>query len=724
MVFAAAMLPKIGRPRDGCGCCDAAVRQSLFYRMLPRMEKLLWVFTPVFLATLFVAWRHWRGRALSRQGLHVGFSLLLLFYALGTMGLGIFWVANQQLPVFDWHYLFGYATVLLLAVHMAFNLGTVWRYLQTRLRGGHPGATGAAASARAAAPMGGRRPLLGAMGLGGIAVATGLGYVVGLRHGRTELHIAAAAGPGTAGAAANLAAAPAQAWAVVERFHAVSGHSRSGVFRRAASADWGLAPPPFKAYPNAPTVRLPPLRATALAAEAAPQAPDLATVGSWLWHTAGISERRGGIAFRTGPSSGALFATELYLLALQVQGLATGLWHYGPKDHQLHRLHRDEPADRAATQAVLAALAPGALPPGCTAVIVATAIFARSGHKYGDRTYRYVTADLGHALENLTVVARTTGVHTCRLLPLFDDQVIGEALALELRREAVLAVAALAPAPAPGASAVSTPTQVATGWQMALGPALMTSALPDMTGAGPTPLGLTHAMQLATSLRAGTATGTGHGGGLATAAPTTQPTTPPKVPAAANHALPDARSLHADWRGVIARRRSVRRFSSVPISQQALADILAAMTSAPAVLSTAVRVDVLTAAVEDLEPASWRHDAAARSLQRRVVHGEAQRRRQRAAALDQDVIGDAAVVFVLSLDRATLLAEPLGPARAWRHGFIEAGLVGERLYLAAGALGLGVCGVGAFYDDEASALVGVDAAREWVVHFAALGVPA
>jgi hypothetical protein len=29
--------------------------------------------------------------------------------------------------------------------------------------------------------------------------------------------------------------------------------------------------------------------------------------------------------------------------------------------------------------------------------------------------------------------------------------------------------------------------------------------------------------------------------------------------------------------------------------------------------------------------------------------------------------------------------------------------------------------VGAFYDAEAEALVGVDPAREWVLHFAALG---
>jgi nitroreductase len=79
---------------------------------------------------------------------------------------------------------------------------------------------------------------------------------------------------------------------------------------------------------------------------------------------------------------------------------------------------------------------------------------------------------------------------------------------------------------------------------------------------------------------------------------------------------------------------------------------------------------------------------------------------------------------VLSIDRAAFAADALGPARGYRHAFLEAGLVGERVYLEAGARGLGVCGVGAFYDAEAAALVGIDPAREWVVHFAALAVKA
>jgi len=67
--------------------------------------------------------------------------------------------------------------------------------------------------------------------------------------------------------------------------------------------------------------------------------------------------------------------------------------------------------------------------------------------------------------------------------------------------------------------------------------------------------------------------------------------------------------------------------------------------------------------MQGLATASWRYVQDAHVLQLRVRHDDGLRRRSRAAALDQDVIGDAA-----------------------------------------------------------AALVGVDPRHEWIVHFAALGV--
>jgi SagB-type dehydrogenase family enzyme len=167
----------------------------------------------------------------------------------------------------------------------------------------------------------------------------------------------------------------------------------------------------------------------------------------------------------------------------------------------------------------------------------------------------------------------------------------------------------------------------------------------------------------------------------------------------------------------------VRRFADGPLPLQDLSGLLAGLKVQVPLLSPAVRVDVVAQAVAGLAPGAYRFDPVRHALLPRVVPAGG-RARARAAALDQDVIGAAAAVLVLSADRAVLAADALGAARGYRHAFLETGLVGERIYLQAAARGLGACAVGAFYDAEAEALVGVDPAREWVFHFAALGLRA
>jgi SagB-type dehydrogenase family enzyme len=195
-------------------------------------------------------------------------------------------------------------------------------------------------------------------------------------------------------------------------------------------------------------------------------------------------------------------------------------------------------------------------------------------------------------------------------------------------------------------------------------------------------------------------------------------------------ALPPAAAITPNVFNIIAARRSIRRFAKTPLALSALSGVLAGMMGrhTPPILSAAVRVNVVVHAVVGLRPGSYRYDPDLHALLPRRVPAEqgaeqGLRAATQAAALDQDVIGDAAVVFVLAIDRADFSADPAGPARGYRHAFLEAGLVGERIYLEAGARGLGACAVGAFYDEEATTLISVDPAHEWVVHFAALGVP-
>ena len=60
--------------------------------------------------------------------------------------------------------------------------------------------------------------------------------------------------------------------------------------------------------------------------------------------------------------------------------------------------------------------------------------------------------------------------------------------------------------------------------------------------------------------------------------------------------------------------------------------------------------------------------------------------------------------------------------RGYRYTWIEAGHLGQNLYLVAGALGLAPVSVGGFYDGEANALLGV-AENEQAIYAVCIGVP-
>ena len=76
--------------------------------------------------------------------------------------------------------------------------------------------------------------------------------------------------------------------------------------------------------------------------------------------------------------------------------------------------------------------------------------------------------------------------------------------------------------------------------------------------------------------------------------------------------------------------------------------------------------------------------------------------------LDQRWLTNAGVhfLFVSNLD---VLDGTCG-ARGYRYAMLPAGRMGQRLYVAATAMGLGCCGIGALYDGEAAALLGLNEA--------------
>jgi SagB-type dehydrogenase family enzyme len=89
------------------------------------------------------------------------------------------------------------------------------------------------------------------------------------------------------------------------------------------------------------------------------------------------------------------------------------------------------------------------------------------------------------------------------------------------------------------------------------------------------------------------------------------------------------------------------------------------------------------------------------------------------AALGQTLVMAASVTFIWTalVERSRWKYRQ----RAYRYIYLDAGHIGENLYLAAGALGLGACAIGAFYDDKVNSIIGVDGIEETVIYMATVG---
>jgi SagB-type dehydrogenase family enzyme len=89
------------------------------------------------------------------------------------------------------------------------------------------------------------------------------------------------------------------------------------------------------------------------------------------------------------------------------------------------------------------------------------------------------------------------------------------------------------------------------------------------------------------------------------------------------------------------------------------------------------------------------------------------------AALGQMIVREAQTTFIWSA--VTARSKWKYRQRAYRYIYLDAGHIAENLYLAGEALGLGVCGIGALFDDMVNELVGLDGFKETVIYMATVG---
>jgi SagB-type dehydrogenase family enzyme len=522
-------------------------------------------------------------------------------------------------------------------------------------------------------------------------------------------------------------------------YHERTKHSWASVRAGPHGLDWDNQPNPFRTYDGVERVEFArggELKAVGTraaliggagssgsAANSAASVPfDRESLGRILWYSLAISrwkQVRGTefrYSLRVNPSSGNLHPTECHVALPRCGGdLEAGLFHYRALDHRFERRGRGD-----AIGALLAAANVAPIPE-TRALVAFTSIFWREAWKYRSRAYRYCLLDLGHALVSLAAAAATFGLRASAL-GWFDDEAVARALAIEGGDERPLLLVRL---DAVNGSATSASARESSG------PLVHSGGTPNRLSEDENHHPLLLGMHQSTELEA----------------PLPEcPKPAPRAPSSSSESSSEPGAIAIDLDEMAAAHAALADESLAVTTRRRRSAIdhdpdRSTMTRAEfAALLAALRSDVgdewradwrgnlnggpgehfvflyiYVHRVSGLSPGLYRFEPERGLLQLRTGDFRAQAAR---LSLEQTLAGNAtfAVSMVGDLERA---ASTFG-CRAYRFVYTEAGVFGQRLYLAAESLGFQSTGIGAFYDDEVHRFLGLEGrARQVVYHFAA-----
>lgn len=504
-------------------------------------------------------------------------------------------------------------------------------------------------------------------------------------------------------------------------YHEATKHTYLSVHRSGWSLDWDNQPNPFRRWAGAPRVELPapkptPTRATSacllqLGDERDGRWPEsaLPAVSSLLHHALAVSAWKAvpgtdvRYSLRVNPSSGNLHPTECWLAAAGLADLPDGLYHYDVRGHALE-CRRAGPAVSALVQAA-------GLPTGGRGLIaVLGSIFWRESWKYRDRAYRYCLHDAGHAAGALASAACALDL-PARVHGHFADAEVHALCALHGTGEQPLLLVDLRerpPADAPAPPAAPATLGAPRGEPNALSreeflwPLIDGAHASTLLPRGPCP-----------SARAG--------------APPPPSPDATSAGAAARLALPPGTAGTREHAEVARGRRSAIDY--LPEARTDLAGFAGLLREACTLppcdfLGTApptggrpparlVALYVYAHRVDGLPPGCWLYLPDEHALT--LVRAGDVRSLAAGLSLGQELAGHAIAAFsmVADFDRALSVFGN----RGYRHAHVEAGLIGQGLYLAAEARGLQATGIGAFYDDDVHRALGLlGGARQVIYH--------
>lgn len=480
------------------------------------------------------------------------------------------------------------------------------------------------------------------------------------------------------------------------QYHNLTSYHRDGM--EGHSLDWQNRPSLFKTYPGIKPVPLPKkphLPKQALSHLIAPSRSKPARVLNiddlsmilLLTDTLTAKSSHGGEKFyyRSVASAGALYPTEIYLGTRTVDGLNDGLYHFDISGHNLIPLRKGD------LTASITMSTQGIEHSSPSLVFFLSAIYFRSAWKYRNRSYRYHLLDTGHLLENLRLSLNSVDLPSVLSYD-FDDTKINHLLGLDKKKEICLAICWVAGTGVCGkkepqelhdlSPVVTSASRVAS--QEIDYPVIREfhEAGKKITGNtkndGTYNLGITHGKWDLVKWN--------------------------KISPLKN--WPETKNYTESLFARRSRRNFVREIIPTNYATALLEALFTPGSKDPGEgdrHARTIRTGLLMERCEGFQPGFYiaEMDSGSMGL---VSPGPFVDKMAR-ICLDQTWLSNAALHVLFFTDLHTL-ERSQGP-RGYRYAMMTAGRLGERLYLVATAMGLGCCGIGAFYDREGSDLLGL-----------------
>lgn len=500
---------------------------------------------------------------------------------------------------------------------------------------------------------------------------------------------------------------PDQPISIAQYYHERTKYDPQTIASKSKGLDWSQQPYPFKEYKIGQTFDLKPY----LSRQTVPQKGDFwrrisRILGCSYGLTAKIATMGSPLYLRSAPSAGGLYPAEVYLISRGTEFLPAGLYSYQGQSHSLLLFWESDVWTNLQSACFW-----NPVLENTDIALVTSAIFYRSAWRYEDRAYRRIFLDTGHLLGNIELSASIND-YRAHLIGGFNDSQMNELLYLDSEKESVMTVIPLADL---------------LNIRQNLPPS--TTALPSATT---TVYPKIAEGELLSSLQRATI--------IATDEKIEATVTPSNWEDKYNFPFclkVSVTSRPVNWgedlidlESTMLKRRSTRAYSGASLSLDELRALLH-FTYQPQDYASQnldpnpdyfaldlLETFIAVSAVTGLEEGCYYYAPKAQEL--RQIRFKNFRQELHYLCLGQDLGRDAAAVVFHTADLSKAVAK-YGD-RVYRYLHADAGHLGQRLNLAAIHLGLGVSGIGGFFDDQVNEVLGIPS-DEAVIYITTLGRP-